>query len=74
MSERYETLPNRGVEGAPFVVLLHTEMPSILVEIAFVSNPLEEKRLRSRRYQQALAQGIFRGVRQFLQHAMVKAE
>jgi N-acetylmuramoyl-L-alanine amidase len=74
LSGRYETLPNRGVEGAPFVVLLHTEMPSILVEIAFVSNPLEEKRLRSRRYQQALAQGIFRGVRQFLQHAMVKAE
>jgi N-acetylmuramoyl-L-alanine amidase len=74
LSERYEAIPNRGVEGAPFVVLLHTSMPSILVEIAFISNPLDEKRLRSGQFQQALAQGIFQGVRQFLQHAMVKAE
>ncbi len=75
LSARYTKIPNRGVDGAPFMVLLHTSMPSILVEIAFVSNPQEEKRLRSRKYRQALAQGIFRGIRKYLRHhAMVKAE
>lgn len=74
MSAYYNEIPSRGVEGAPFVVLLHTSMPSILVEIAFVSNPLDEKHLRSRPYQQKLAQGIFRGVRQFLENSAIKAE
>jgi N-acetylmuramoyl-L-alanine amidase len=46
-------------------------MPSILVEVSFVSNPQDATRLRSTSYQQALAQGIFQGVRRFLQDAVV---
>ena len=61
----------RGVEGAPFAVLHRTRMPSVLVELAFISNPQEEARLRTRQYQRALAQGILQGLRQFLQTAVV---
>jgi len=43
----------------------------VLVEISFISNPQEEARLRTPSYQRALAQGILRGLRQFLQTAVV---
>jgi N-acetylmuramoyl-L-alanine amidase len=74
MATRYRGIDNRGVDGAPFIVLLHTSMPSILVEIGFISNPRDERRLRSRSYQRALAQGIFRGARQFLQTSVALSE
>lgn len=76
MSQRYPGIPDRGIEGAPFVVLMHTSMPSVLVELAFLSNSHEEKRLQSRAYQRTLAEGIFGGLRQFLQTsvAVVEAE
>jgi N-acetylmuramoyl-L-alanine amidase len=61
----------RGVEGAPFVVLHRTTMPSVLVETAFISNPQEEARLRTTQYQRALAKGMLWGLRQFLQTAVV---
>jgi N-acetylmuramoyl-L-alanine amidase len=67
MEARYAGVIPRGVEGAPFVVLHRTTMPSILVETAFISNPQEEARLRTRQYQRALARGILWGVRRFLQ-------
>jgi N-acetylmuramoyl-L-alanine amidase len=74
MAKRYWGIINRGIDGAPFVVLLHTSMPSVLVEVSFLSNPRDERRLRSRTYRRALAQGIFRGMRQFLQTAVVASE
>lgn len=67
----YPDVVPRGVEGAPFVVLHRTEMPSILVETAFISHPEEEARLRSPHYHRVLAQGIVQGLRQFLQTAVV---
>jgi N-acetylmuramoyl-L-alanine amidase len=67
-------VPNRGVDGAPFMVLLSTNMPSVLVEIGFVSNPTEAKQLRDRAYQKALAQGIFQGVHEFLRKSVTPAE
>jgi N-acetylmuramoyl-L-alanine amidase len=67
MAVYYPGVIPRGVEGAPFVVLHHTTMPSILVETAFISNPQEEARLRTTQYQRALAKGMLRGLRQFLQ-------
>jgi N-acetylmuramoyl-L-alanine amidase len=74
MASQYRGIQNRGVDGAPFVVLLHTAMPSVLVETAFISNPREERRLRSRTYLRTLAHGIFRGVRQYMQTAVVASE
>jgi N-acetylmuramoyl-L-alanine amidase len=71
LAAHYPGVIRRGVEGAPFAVLHRTMMPSVLVETGFISNPHEEARLRTRQYQRALAQGILRGLRQFLQTAIV---
>lgn len=57
------------VEQANFAVLRAPEIPSVLVETAFISNPDEEKRLRSTAYQNQLADALLRGVvRYFSQH------
>ncbi len=57
---------HRGhVQRAGFMVLKSPDIPSILVETAFISNPAEEKRLRSPRHQQKIAQAILNGVRTY---------
>ncbi len=53
---------NRGVKRAPFIVLIGADMPAILTEIGFVSNPSEEANLRRPDYRQKLAEQIFSGV------------
>ncbi|HRJ52653.1 MAG TPA: N-acetylmuramoyl-L-alanine amidase [Candidatus Thiothrix moscowensis] len=57
-------LRNR-VESARFVVLRSPDIPSMLVETAFISNPTEERRLRTAEYQQQLADAMFRGVKRY---------
>ena len=54
-------LLNRGVSNAGFLVLHRTAMPSILVELGFISNYTEEQYLSSKNGQKALTQGIFEG-------------
>ena len=63
---RVGAVRDHGVKQALFYVLLGTEMPSILVETAFLSNPAEEARLKSAKYQEATAEAIARGVKDFL--------
>lgn len=53
----------KQVELANFSVLRSPDIPSILVETGFISNPQEERRLRNRRYQQKLAEAIFSGIK-----------
>jgi len=60
---------DHGVKTAPFYVLRFTTMPSILTEVAFVSNPEEEKRLRSTAFQRKLAEGIYKGIQSYLKTA-----
>ena len=55
----------RTVQQAGFLVLKSPDMPSILVETAFISNPSEEKRLRDTRHQGQLADAILAGVRNY---------
>ena len=55
----------RSVQYAGFVVLKSPDIPSLLVETAFISNPREERRLNNRRYQQKLAGAMMRGVREY---------
>jgi N-acetylmuramoyl-L-alanine amidase len=74
MAEHYDGIVDRGIDGAPFVVLLHTAMPSILVEVSFVSNPRDEKRLSDQPYRHSLAQGIFRGLYKYLQTTVVASQ
>ena len=53
------------VEQARFVVLKSPDIPSILVETGFISNPVEEKNLVSQPYQRRLTQAIFRGIKEY---------
>jgi len=55
----------RKVQQAGFFVLKSPDVPSILVETAYISNPTEEKKLRSSRHQQKLADAILAGVRRY---------
>jgi N-acetylmuramoyl-L-alanine amidase len=55
----------RGVKHAGFIVLKSPDIPSILVETAFISNPAEEARLLDPRHQQRLAEAIHLGVRSY---------
>ena len=57
---------NRGVKSAPFIVLVGAEMPSILVEIGFLSNKREEASLKSSDYRQSVAKAIFDGLNNYL--------
>ncbi|MDE1161017.1 MAG: N-acetylmuramoyl-L-alanine amidase [Acidobacteriaceae bacterium] len=58
-------LRNRGVKKAPFVVLIGANMPSILAEISFVTNPRDAAQLRTSEYRQRVAESLFAGVRRY---------
>jgi N-acetylmuramoyl-L-alanine amidase len=57
---------DNGVKTAPFYVLRFTSMPSILAEIAYISNPAEEDLLRKPTFIRHVAQALFQGVESFL--------
>jgi N-acetylmuramoyl-L-alanine amidase len=59
-------IDDHGVKTAPFFVLRMTTMPAILAEIAFISNPTEEKLLQSPTYQKRMAEGIFNGLQSYI--------
>jgi len=56
----------RRVERAGFAVLKSPDVPSVLVETAFISNPSEEKNLKTTQFQDRVAQAILRGIKNFL--------
>jgi N-acetylmuramoyl-L-alanine amidase len=58
-------IPNRGVKQAGFYVLGGAAMPAILVEIGFLTNPREEKRLREPRYRDEIARAIYSGIAEY---------
>ena len=58
---------DRGVHTAPFYVLIGANMPSVLAEIAFVTNPDDEKRLKTRDYRDLIARALLRGVKSYLE-------
>ena len=59
------TTPNRGVKQAGFYVLYGASMPNVLVEIGFISNPAEEKRLKQGKYRQMIANAVYEGIIHF---------
>ena len=62
LNSRNPGLRNRGVKKAPFIVLIGANMPSILAEISFVSNPHDEKKLKTSDYRQQIANSLYKGV------------
>ena len=57
---------NRGVKHAPFVVLIGTNVPSVLVEIGFLSNATEAKKLAAKAYQQKIVRAIAAGIDRYV--------
>ena len=59
---RYRNVKSLGVKQAPFYVLIGAEMPAVLIEAGFITNPTEKKRLTSKKYLDVLADGIVAGI------------
>ena len=59
-------LKNRGVKQAPFVVLIGAQMPSILAEISFLTNPEDAAELSRPHYRERLAEALYRGVSEYV--------
>jgi N-acetylmuramoyl-L-alanine amidase len=62
----YSEIKDLGVKQAPFYVLIGAQMPSIMVEVSFITNRWEEKRLGSDSYQDAVAEGILAGIQSYI--------
>jgi len=60
-----------GVKGGPFWVLIGGEMPSVLVEVSHLSNSKEEAKLKTKKYRDLAAQGIFDGIMEYI-HSLGK--
>jgi N-acetylmuramoyl-L-alanine amidase len=56
---------NRGVKSAPFFVLMGAAMPAVLTEVAFISNPEEERRLQDAEYKERIAEALYAGIARF---------
>jgi N-acetylmuramoyl-L-alanine amidase len=65
LTSKSSNMRDRGVKKAPFVVLIGANMPSILAEISFVSNPSDEKRLQTPEHRQKIADSLFKGVSRY---------
>jgi len=65
VKKKYSEVKDLGVKEGPFFVLHDTNMPSILVEVGFITNSLEERRLKRSDYLELLASAIAQGVHEF---------
>lgn len=65
ISSKYSDVKNKGVKKAPFIVLIGADIPSILVETSFISNPTEEKRLKTSSYIEKITNGIISGIEKY---------
>jgi len=66
LKQKKISVVNRGVKRAPFRVLRRNEVPSSLVEVGFITNKDEARRMRKATYRNFLAQGICDGIKKFL--------
>lgn len=56
---------NRRIKRAPFKILAEVKMPALLIEMGFLSDREEQRKLRSKRYQREIAEAIYEGIKQF---------
>ncbi|HUA14179.1 MAG TPA: N-acetylmuramoyl-L-alanine amidase [Verrucomicrobiae bacterium] len=66
LAARSPAIRDRGVKKAPFIVLIGANMPSILAEISFVSNPTDERHLETGEYRQKIAESLYRGIAKYV--------
>jgi N-acetylmuramoyl-L-alanine amidase len=65
LATQHSTLRDRGVKKAPFVVLIGANMPSVLAEISFVSNPTDEAKLETPDYREKIAESLYKGIAKY---------
>ncbi len=65
LAAKSPAIRDRGVKKAPFIVLIGANMPSILAEISFVSNPTDERHLSTSEYRQRIAESLYRGIARY---------
>ncbi len=65
LKKSYKKIHDGGVREGPFWVLVGAQMPSVLVEIGFITHPAEAKRLVNSKYQKKLATGLANGVERY---------
>jgi N-acetylmuramoyl-L-alanine amidase len=66
LAARSPAIRDRGVKKAPFIVLIGANMPSILAEISFVSNPTDASRMDTPDYRQRIADALYRGIAKYV--------
>jgi N-acetylmuramoyl-L-alanine amidase len=66
LAAKSPAIRDRGVKKAPFIVLIGANMPSILAEISFVSNPTDERKLGTGDYRQRIAESLYRGISKYV--------
>ena len=66
LAAKSPAIRNRGVKKAPFIVLIGANMPSILAEISFVSNPTDEHRLETSEYRERIAESLYHGIAKYV--------
>ena len=66
LATKSPAIRNRGVKKAPFIVLIGANMPSILAEISFVSNPTDEHRLETSEYRERIAESLYHGIAKYV--------
>ena len=66
VKKRHIQIKSLGVKQAPFYVLIGAQMPAILVELGFLTNPTEKKRLISKKYQENVAEGVCAGISAYI--------
>jgi len=71
---RHKNVKNLGVKQAPFLVLMGAQMPSVLVEAGFVTNPMESKRLKDDKYLNRISEGIYEGLRSYIEKRNIAAK
>ena len=65
LKKNYRSVIDNGVREGPFWVLVGAQMPAVLVEVGYITNPTEAKRMKTRHYQKLIAKGIADGVDSF---------
>jgi len=66
VKKKHEKLKNLGVKQALFYVLHGANIPSVLTEVSFITNPVEGKRLRTKKYRELIARSLFSGIEAYM--------
>ena len=65
LQRKYKNVKDTGVREGPFWVLVGAQMPSVLVEVGFITHPNEARRLVNKRYQKTMAEGLANGIERY---------